>query len=295
MIPNIPGVENIIAGFSVEPEMQAAIEYWKDQQIKEEVPTQDIQIVENAIYDCLNGEDIEQFGGRYFVVNAFGAELDASEAHQISITELPEIFGFDKFRKIQHFEINHAKNLKRLPISMNLMTEIEHFNVNNCGLEEIEGDLIRNNPKIAFFNVANNNLPEIPVEISDLTDIEILDLSGNKIQFLPDMIGNLENTAALEPELKLNDNQLSTLPSSIEALTKWYIAYRNNPFLTQNPFERIRNGILGHIQDENLGKSLMIQLSQYRNDFRSVEDMQWLDLTMRLIKIDENNRRLVVE
>ncbi len=69
MIPNIGGTGNIITSFAIHSEMQAAIEYWKEQQRKEGVPERDIHIVEEAIQDSLNGEDMDQFGGRYFVVN----------------------------------------------------------------------------------------------------------------------------------------------------------------------------------------------------------------------------------
>lgn len=276
MIPNIVVKANIIPGVAGTLEMQAAIEYWKTQQRQEGVSDRDIRMVEEAIQDSLNGEDMDDFGRRYFVLNAFAPEN--SSVLQIGITTLPEIFGFDEFQEIEHFEVHYAKNLKKLPISMSLMTKIRHFEINYCGLEEIEGDLIRNNPDIGFFSVPENNLSTIPPEISDLRNIETLDLSYNKIKFLPDAIGNLRNTEALDPELKLNDNELCTLPVSIEMLTEWSIAYRNNPFEMQNPF-----GCIPRHQDS--GKALIIQLSQYKNYFRSPEDAQWLDLTMRLMQI----------
>src|SRR5260364_293205 len=108
MIPNIVVKANIIPGVAGTLEMQAAIEYWKTQQRQEGVSDRDIRMVEEAIQDSLNGEDM------------------------------------DEFQEIEHFEVHYAKNLKKLPISMSLMTKIRHFEINYCGLEEIEGDLIRN-------------------------------------------------------------------------------------------------------------------------------------------------------
>src|SRR5260363_177682 len=49
--------------------------------------------------------DIHDFGRRYFVLNAFAPEN--SSVLQIGITTLPEIFGFDEFQEIEHFEVHY--------------------------------------------------------------------------------------------------------------------------------------------------------------------------------------------
>ncbi len=149
----------------------------------------------------------------------------------------------------------------------------------------IDKELIKNNPNIQFFSVQDNDLSTVPFELCDLRRIEILNLTGNRIKSLPDTIGNLKYTAASEPEPRFKFNQLHTLPALIGDLTGWHIYYRENPFEKANPFEAIRH--------HDVGKNIILGLLPIGSLFANLEDRQWLNLTLRLMNIDENNRRLM--
>jgi len=58
-------------------------------------------------------------------------------------------------------------------------------------------------------------LPGFPAILSQLPDLEQLDLSGNRLTALPDDIGDLPRLT----RLVLDDNQLAALPESLGALT----------------------------------------------------------------------------
>lgn len=61
-----------------------------------------------------------------------------------------------------------------------------------------------------------NNLTTLPRELCQLTNLELLELSDNKIKELPKEIGQLKNLT----ELYLNRNEISELPNEITELNK---------------------------------------------------------------------------
>src|SRR6266508_1920391 len=63
--------------------------------------------------------------------------------------------------------------------------------------------------------VRERGLSEFLAILSQLPQLEQLDLSGNRLTVLPDDIGNLSRLTCL----MLDDNQLAALPESLGALT----------------------------------------------------------------------------
>ena len=72
------------------------------------------------------------------------------------------------------------------------------------------------NDRIVELSISGANLSVIPSSISNLSQINVLDLSNNSIETVPDSIGQLNNLVTLN----LNSNQLNDLPESITEITK---------------------------------------------------------------------------
>ena len=82
-------------------------------------------------------------------------------------------------------------------------------------------------------NLSYNQLTELPREIGNLTNLQKLDLSRNQLTELPKEIGNLTNLQ----DLRLNNNRLTELPTEIGNLTNLYFLYLYNNQLTELPRE----------------------------------------------------------
>ena len=65
--------------------------------------------------------------------------------------------------------------------------------------------------------LADNSLTEVSDQIGRLTRLRMLDLGHNQLTRIPESLGDM---AGLTDFLYLHDNQLSSLPSSIEQLKK---------------------------------------------------------------------------
>ena len=81
-----------------------------------------------------------------------------------------------------------------------------------AGLPESIGKLTN----VTMLNLSGNQLTSLPESIGDLTNVTVLNLSGNQLTSLPESIGKLTNVTTLN----LSRNRLTSLPESIGNLTK---------------------------------------------------------------------------
>jgi len=102
--------------------------------------------------------------------------------------------------------------------------------------------------KISSLDLSNLNLKDLPLEISNLTQLEELRLSNNNLQTLPPEIGNLGGLQ----ELYLGHNRLQHLPPEINNLTelrKLYLAgnqfpnslFKNKTLSRKIVYKKVRN------------------------------------------------------
>jgi Leucine rich repeat len=76
--------------------------------------------------------------------------------------------------------------------------------------------------------LADNDLSEVSDRIGDLKKLRMLDLGHNRLISIPDAIADLDG---LTDFLYLHDNRLTSLPSSLEHLTKLrYLNFSENVF-----------------------------------------------------------------
>ena len=86
--------------------------------------------------------------------------------------------------------------------------------------------------------LADNGLTEVSVRIGDMRALRMLDLGHNRLTAVPEALGDLD---PLSDFLYLHDNKLTSLPSSLERLTK--LRYLN---ISENAFEIFPGMYLRH-------------------------------------------------
>jgi leucine-rich repeat protein SHOC2 len=122
--------------------------------------------------------------------------------------------------------------------------------------------------------LCGENLTEIPNNIGNYGDLELVRLTANSIDSLPQSIGNLGNLI----ELHVNCNYLISLPDSISNLSKLKILYLNHNYLLKLPQDI---GNLDRLEELNLSHN---QLKALPDSIGNLAKLVELDLTQnRLI------------
>jgi hypothetical protein len=147
-------------------------------------------------------------------------------------------------------------------------------------------EALKNPNAVIDLNLSNQNLPEIPLEISQLTHLQKLNLSGNQIKKIPAHLSQLKSLKWLDlynnkineiaPEfsqldslfyLDLGWNKLKSVPSSIFALKNLQYLY-----LYANQLKTLPNeiGRLQKLESLRLGKGLKFFFGG--NNLREIPD-----------------------
>ena len=134
-------------------------------------------------------------------------------------------------------------------------------------------------------NLSFENVSELPSEIIQLTNLQLLSLNGNQLSALPSEISQLTNLETLSLDenqlselpseiiqltnlqlLSLNGNQLSALPSEISQLTNLETLSLDENQLSELPSEIIQLTNLSTLSlDENQLSALPSEISQLTN------------------------------
>lgn len=95
--------------------------------------------------------------------------------------------------------------------------------------EEVYSNLrkaVKNEEKVRLLDLSNKDLRFLPLEVTQLKNLEVLILNNNKLATLPPQISDLKNLKRLE----LMNNELIKLPqeiSDLKKLKKLNVAYNN--------------------------------------------------------------------
>ena len=112
---------------------------------------------------------------------------------------------------------------------------------------------IRNLSKLQKLDCSRNRLTSLPTEIGDLSQLRELACSSNELTSLPEQIGELSQLQ----KLVCNFNQLTSLPPEIGRLSQLEELYCNTNQLTSLPAEI---GKLGELQALNCGYNSFVRL-----------------------------------
>lgn len=109
----------------------------------------------------------------------------------------------------------HGNVLRSLPMGLRRLNQLRFLNLSNNELKMEDIGIVLEIPSISDLKLANNKLEgPFPSGISNLRDLEYLDIRGNAITALPQELGELSHLKILE----LGENQITSLP--FEALSK---------------------------------------------------------------------------
>jgi Leucine-rich repeat (LRR) protein len=150
-----------------------------------------------------------------------------------------------------------TKNFTNLNEALNNPDKVFRLDLSNQILNNAQIESIAKFKNLIFLNLKNDHLKEIPKSISVLSNLKILDLSGNDFKFLPTEIKKLKKLEEIYlnndfnadinqeirvlsklPNLKilhLENDSIGILPKSINSLKKLEKLYLNNNNLTEFP------------------------------------------------------------
>ena len=118
----------------------------------------------------------------------------------------------------KHPSINLSRyNLDKIPTSLLELSHLTQLNLSHNKLSDGQLTLLANHlPNLEIVDISLNRLTAVPDSIGQLTQLTSLDLSDNRLATVPDSIGLLTQLTSLD----LSGNRLTTVPDSIGQLTQ---------------------------------------------------------------------------
>ena len=150
-------------------------------------------------------------------------ELPSDLFTQIEITELYA----NAFILEDKINVDHEK-LVEFGIKNPKFERLTQLNYDNHSDQEIIQSIVKDFRTEIRQYFGSKGLLSLASEIKNLSQLEVLDLSANRLQYLPDEIGELKNLKILN----LSCNNLKTIPDSIKNLTNLiFIDLSHNPII----------------------------------------------------------------
>jgi|SaaInlStandDraft_4_1057021.scaffolds.fasta_scaffold01128_10 Leucine-rich repeat (LRR) protein len=152
-----------------------------------------------------------------------------------------------------------------------------HSSVNTEYLTKVLNFFISRNPRIVIkeLHLGSGVVTELPPEIGEFTELEVLALAGNKLKTLPPAIGKLRK---LE-QLYVGYNKLETLPREIYFLEKL-----TTLFINDNPLPTLP-GQIGNLKS--------LEMFYYSGNKESKRDLprELLDRERVIITVKEREKQ----
>lgn len=110
----------------------------------------------------------------------------------------------------------HGNLLQGLPMGIRRLAELTKLNLSRNGLTAEAFDVITQIASLRELKIAENNIEgELPTSIASLIQLEVLDVSNNKLSSLPTEVRELTQLRALN----VADNQMTTVPMELFTCT----------------------------------------------------------------------------
>lgn len=197
--------------------------------------------------------------------------LEHDRTYPKKCTTLPDSIG--NFIHLKHFEIEFFDNLTCLPDSMEKMTQLEYFLIEQSKINIFPPVLLKLTSLKELY-LCNEPLESIPSEISALHNLEKLSLSGF-FPTLPDSIGTLKKLKTL---YIMSCGQFISVPDSMAELTNLESLSLFCTGLTHMPY-CIKKLPIKEMHADN---SMLFEYDPMRGDFPNLE----------IITTDTQNRYL---
>ena len=175
---------------------------------------------------------------------------------------------WQQLTKLKHLQLNDNW-LKELPEELMELPSLQHIALENNELKTLP-ESFGNLPLVdETLNLSNNELEYLPESICQWTHLKELDVSGNKLKMLPEELGNLVSVE----ELKLRQNLLTELPTSLEKLTK----LKGKIVLTENKLTQLPPFLLKlpHITELELSNN---KITDIPAEIKSLKRLRLLNL-----------------
>lgn len=176
---------------------------------------------QDAVKDLLDRYDLLEMNLNILSGNTKTVSLDNQKLKQIPaiLPQNMESFSCNEC-KLKEFPYQLAtyKNLKNIILSNNNIKEwqINQFpnlmmvDLSNNKIKAIQGDFAQNLPKLEYLFLQNNSLKYVPLSITNLKNLKVLNLSGNKIPFssIKSIIQALPNTLIIHDKYILEEDAM---------------------------------------------------------------------------------------
>ncbi len=253
-------------------------------------------------YFNLNAQDFETYVKSHTIYFDFiKMKILPDSVKIISFKEKDQLFKFLKdiqsFRNVECIIINSCE-LKSIPQEIVNIESLKYLSISNCELTSFKN--ITDLRNLQYLNLTNNKINIIPRNIEKLSNLQYLELTGNLIQQLPKQLKKLKSLKFLS----LDFNQLTYsiyLPSNLSLLSMQYCNLNDiEDFLKYTSIKAtlIRLNLTGNnikVLPKTFEEFKCLQIielgfnsitSVYCN-FNKMPSVKWLDLSNNKLKTED--------
>lgn len=193
-----------------------------------------------------------------------GSSIMGKEITQSSVT-YQEVFPDAKFADVVAKKVGYSKKITDVVTQVDLDKITGTLFASSKEITSLEGIGYLRNLRILYAD--NNQISEIPAEISDLTSLEILDLGKNNVSVVPTTA--LSQMTQLK-SITLSNNAVSEIPSDIDAVASASKLDFQNNSITQLP-ESIGN--LVRITSLNFSHNQLTELPESIGNYTAISSL----------------------